>query len=211
MWPWNWLQWPLLICPLCFLVCEWVCVCGGECIIYSSKHLIQIVVSLSFLQIEWALLIRRKTCQHLIEDVIVPLRFGLWMETQTHTHMSCINQRHTYSIHIQRFWSVVVLKLEYTGNAAAKKTWRLSEWWSDRVPHVWHLMLPLALQSPLSHHDSVVRRLQPDLHCVCVCEFFTWKTMRDFSNRYWDVMAPLITPLVDETHTHTHTHRVSPS
>lgn len=49
-----------------------------------GTHLIQIVVSLSFLQVQRALIVRRKTCQHLVEDVVVSLRFGLWMHTHTH-------------------------------------------------------------------------------------------------------------------------------
>lgn len=40
---------------------------------FESEHLIEIVVSLSFLQVQRVLLMRRKACQHLIEDVIVPL------------------------------------------------------------------------------------------------------------------------------------------
>lgn len=65
----------------------------------SAPHLIQIIIGLSFLQVQRALLLWRKTCQHLVEDVVVPLRFGLrtnkhtdtrrrrqpqvWVETQT--------------------------------------------------------------------------------------------------------------------------------
>lgn len=79
----------------------------------------------------------------------------------------------------------------------------------------WLLSRCAPLQAPHSHHDSWVRRLQPDLLCVCVCVYMcdsmwgsiTWKTMRDFSSRYWDVMAPLITPLVNDTETRTHKHK----
>lgn len=65
------------LCAVC------VCMCWGECMSYFYEHLIQIVVSLSLLQIQRALLVRRETRQHLIEDVIVSLRFGLKMKTHT--------------------------------------------------------------------------------------------------------------------------------
>lgn len=49
---------------------------------YAASYLVEVIVGFSFLQIETLLLLRRKTCQHLIEDVIVPLIFGL-KQTET--------------------------------------------------------------------------------------------------------------------------------
>lgn len=86
-------------------------------------HLIEIVVGFRFLQIEGLSLLRRKTCQHLIENVIVPLIFGL---KQTHV-CPC-------EFKFRPFWSIVG---------------------------------------------------------ICL----TWNTIRDFSSRYWEVMAPQIIPL----------------
>lgn len=68
--------------------------------VFEFEHLIEIVVSLSFLQVQRVLLMRRKACQHLIEDVIVPLWFGLWINMHTekshpdtcaHTLLSSLN------------------------------------------------------------------------------------------------------------------------
>lgn len=44
-------------------------------------HLIEVIVGLSFLQIERLPLLRGKTCQHLVEDVVVPLVLGLTKQT----------------------------------------------------------------------------------------------------------------------------------
>lgn len=104
--------------------CWWCCV---------AAHLVEVIVGLSFLQIERLPLLRGKTCQHLVEDVIVPLILGLTKQTwASRGQMSRNNKKNN---------------------------------------RIWHEML---------------------LSCIlCV----TWKTIRDFSSRYWEVMAPLITPL----------------
>lgn len=44
---------------------------------HETFYLVEIIVGLSFLQIESLLLMRWETGQHLIEDVIIPLIFGL--------------------------------------------------------------------------------------------------------------------------------------
>lgn len=60
---------------------------------YAASYLIEVIVGFSFLQIETLLLLRRKTCQHLIEDVIVPLIFGL-KQTET-MYLSRYKQKKT--------------------------------------------------------------------------------------------------------------------
>lgn len=52
--------------------CWWCCV---------AAHLVEVIVGLSFLQIERLPLLRGKTRQHLVEDVIVPLILGLTKQT----------------------------------------------------------------------------------------------------------------------------------
>lgn len=51
------------------------------------------------------------------------------------------------------------------------------------------------------HMQKKIVCMDVNKYCVAISLSvlsFTWKTMRDFSNRYWDVMAPLITPLVND-------------
>ncbi len=43
----------------------------------ESFYLVEVIVGLSLLKIESLPLLRGETCQHLVEDVIVPLIFGL--------------------------------------------------------------------------------------------------------------------------------------
>lgn len=48
-----------------------------DCASLCLSNLVEVIVGLSLLQIESLPLLRGNTCQHLIEDVIVPLIFGL--------------------------------------------------------------------------------------------------------------------------------------
>lgn len=71
--------------------------CAELCRVCACSHLVEIVVGLSILQIKRALLVRRKARQHLVEDVVVSLWFGLTTTTKKNSKKPH-NRRFQYCI-----------------------------------------------------------------------------------------------------------------
>lgn len=60
-------------------------ICEEDTVSLTVLYLVEVIVGFSILQVESLFLLRRKTCQHLVEDVIVPLIFGLKQTSTDHS------------------------------------------------------------------------------------------------------------------------------